>query len=281
MRLQEAFLAGVFIAVLSASLLPGQQEDWQTKAGGKRAFEVASVRPDTGPFRPPLFALDAGDAFAQTNGRFSGDFALPTYISFAYKLSLTTEQRETMLARLPKWVTEDRFDIQAKAPNERATKDQMRLMMQALLAERFKLAAHFETHEVPVFTLELDKPGTLGPKLRPHAEGQPCDAPPPPGVFPGRCNLMASDFKTLGSRDTTLSLMADALATAGRLGRPVIDRTGLSGRFDFTFEWSPDTDTQAPSFPTALREQLGLKLTSAKAPIQLLVVDQVERPGEN
>jgi len=261
------------------------------------AFEVASVKQDTGPFRPPNFALDAGDAYAVTGGHFSADFALTTYISFAYKLSLTAEQRREMIANLPKWVADDRFDIQAKAPVGDPTKDQMRLMMQALLAERFKLVVHFETKESPVLALVLIKPGTLGPKLLPHSKGPPCDAPLSPDVFPPKCYAMmmgmSSGRAKGGSRDTTMALIAGALPSMGRLGRPVVDRTELNGRFDFTIEWSPDTngvppqpgepvsDTQGPSFQAALREQLGLKLESTKAPLQVLVIDHVERPTEN
>ena len=272
--------------------------DWQTKAGGKMSFDVASVKQDTGAFKPPNFPLDPGDAYATTGGRFSADFPLTVYISFAYKLSLTPEQRQAMIAHLPKWVAEDRFDIQAKAAEGNPTKDQMRLMMQALLAERFKLAVHFETQDSPVLALVLVKPGKLGPKLRPHADGPPCDTAPSPDVFPPKCYVMMLTMNSGrmprgGSRDTTMALIADALPSMGRLARPVVDRTGLSGRFDFMLQWSPETnsippapnepaaDTQGPSFQEALREQLGLKLESARAPLQILVIDRVDRPSEN
>jgi uncharacterized protein (TIGR03435 family) len=220
----------VVIGLLSASAMLAQDAvDWQTRAGARMSFEVASVKRDAGPFRSPNFPLDAGEAYAVTGGRFSADFGLPTYISFAYKLSLTQEQRQAMIAHLPKWVAEDRFDIQARAANSNPTKDQMRLMMQALLAERFKLTVHFETQETPVLALVLVKPGQTGPKLRPHAEGPPCDAAPPADVFPPRCNVMMLNMNTGraegGSRDTTLRLIADALPSMGRLARPVVDRT--------------------------------------------------------
>jgi uncharacterized protein (TIGR03435 family) len=285
--------ASIAIAAGQSSDVP----DWQNAAGGKMAFEVASVKQDTGPFRPPNFPLDAGDAYAVTGGRFSADFTLPTYISFAYKLSPTQEQMQDMIAHLPKWVADDRFDIQAKAPVANPMKDQMRLMMQALLADRFKLAVRFETKESPVLALVLVKPGKLGPKLLPHAEGPPCDAVPSPDVFPPKCSLMGmtvnSGARKGGSRDTTMALIADALPSMSRLGLPVVDQTGLSGRFDFTLEWSPDTngpppqpgeplfDTQGPSFQAALREQLGLKLESTKAPLQILRIDHIEKPSEN
>lgn len=287
-------------AILIISIVIDAQEvaDWQTKAGGNMSFEVASIKRDTGEFRPPNFPLDPGDAYAATGGRFSADFSLATYITFAYKLSLTSEQRQAMIAQLPKWVADDRFDIQAKAAEGNPTKDQMRLMMQALLADRFHLAVHFETQESPVFALSLIKPGKLGPKLRPHAEGPPCDATPSPDVYPPKCEVTALTIRPGrmamgGSRNTTMPLLASALPSMGRLARPVIDRTGLSGQFDFLLEWSPEPgstpppagepvpDTQGPSFQEALREQLGLKLESTKAPLRILVIDKVERPSEN
>ena len=190
------------------------------------AFEVASIKKDTGTFKPPSFALDSGDAYAATGGRFSADFPLSVYISFAYKLSLTPEQRQAMMAHLPKWVAEDRFEIQAKASEANPTKDQMRLMMQALLADRFQLAVHFETQETPVFALVLAKPGKLGPQLRPHDQGPSCDAAPSPDVFPPKCYMMAMTrmpgrMPNIGSRDTTMEMIAAAIPG---MGRPVTNR---------------------------------------------------------
>ena len=267
---------------------------WQTQAGGKKSFEVASVKRDTDEFKSPNFPFDSGDAYAETGGRLSADFSLTTYITFAYKLALTQEQRQAMIAHLPKWVAADRFSIQAKAAEANSTKDQMRLMMQDLLADRFKLAVHFETQEVPVLALVPVKAGKLGPKLRPHSEGPPCDALPPLGVGPSKCHVMMMDVARVAigaARDTTMASIAGALASMGQLGRPVVDRTELSGSFDFTLEWLPETppqapgapepDTQAPSFEAALREQLGLKLESTKAPRPILIIDHVERPSEN
>src|SRR4051794_28914342 len=261
---------------------------WQIAAGGKMAFEVASVKRDTGEFRPPNFPLDPGDAFRPVGGRFSADFPLTTYMTFAYKLSLTPDQRQAMIAHLPGWVSTDRFDIQARAEGN-PTKDQMRLMMQSLLAERFKLAVHFETQVVPVLALVLVKPDKTGPKLRPHSEGVPCDATPatngPPAadsnIFPPVCDvymmtMYPNKMARAGSRNTTLALLAGSLPATGKLERPVVDQTGLSGRFDFSIEWVPEVnrsavpnadapaDPQGPSFLEAIREQLGLKLESTK-----------------
>ena len=284
-----------FLALFA--LLCQDAPDWQKAAGGKMAFEVASIKPGSPEkFMSPNFPLDAGDAYAETGGRFSAGFPLSVYITFAYKLTLTREQREAMIAALPKWVGTDQFQIQAKAEGN-PTKDQMRLMMQSLLADRFKLAIHFETREVPLLALTMIKPGKLGPKLKLHSEGPSCDSIPPSDVFPPRCDVFALMVRQgkqsfAGSRNTTMALIAGGLPSLGRLARPVVDQTGLSGRVDFTLEWSPElpgpqgpnepqVDLQGPSFMEALKEQLGLKLEPTKGPIQVLVVDHVEKPTEN
>jgi uncharacterized protein (TIGR03435 family) len=268
------------------------------------AFDVASIKLDTGPFRPPNFPLDTGPAYRPVGGRFTADFPLMTYLTFAYKLQLAPEQRKVLMAHLPGWVTTDRYDIQARAPGT-PTKDQMRLMMQSLLADRFKLGVHFETPTVPVFAMTLMKAGKTGPGLRPHGEGPLCDKaapmpvlsgaglPDPAAVFPPACDvymvLKGPKGIRVGSRNTTMELIAETLSGFSELGRPVVDQTGLSGRYDFRIEWmpelnrtpSPDVDSQAPSLREAVREELGVKLESTKARIRVPIVDHVERPSEN
>lgn len=257
------------------------------------------MRKSSGPFASPSFPLDEGDAFRPTGNAFHADFPLTVFIQFAYKFRLPPEQMQSVLARLPKWVATDRFTIQARAEGI-PTKDQFRLMMQALLADRFKLAIHFETPEMPVFALTLLRPGKPGPKLRPHAEGPSCDAPAGGDVFPPACDVVAfvmnvksPGTRMLGSRNTTLELVASAIGAPARLGRPVLDRTGLSGRYDFVIEWmqepngpvQPDkdvgTDLPGPSFLDALREQLGLKLEATRGPVRMPFIDHVESPTEN
>jgi uncharacterized protein (TIGR03435 family) len=283
--------------------------DWQAAAGGKMSFEVASVKPASA-FAPPTFPLSSENGYTP-GGRLTAVFPLPTYITFAYKLWLSPEQMRAVIAGLPKWVGTDLYQVQAKGP-ENATKDQMRLMMQSLLAERFQLKVHFETKEVAVLALVLDRPGKLGPKLRPHSEGPPCPEYEASGpmplrqgdVFPGRCGVTAmmppSPGQLLvGSRDTTMQLLANMIQTNGSMAaevsEPVVDRTGLAGTFDYTVEYSgqfgprPPADADTPpapegsgtTFRQALRDQLGLKLVPAKAPIQTIVVDHIERPSEN
>jgi uncharacterized protein (TIGR03435 family) len=207
-----------------------------------------------------------------------------------------------MLAHLPKWVETDYFEIQARAAGN-PTKDQIRLMMQSLLAERFKLAVHFETRQVRVLALNLVTHGTTGPKLIPHAGGPPCNpatSMPPQGLspndanvspFPPVCDYLAlgakpsKPFNTMlaGSRNATMALLAASLPSLGGLTQPVVDQTGLSGNFDFTIEWMPVSDNPAlfpaTSFLNALKDQLGLKLVPATVPLDVLVIDHVERPS--
>ncbi|HEY3823037.1 MAG TPA: TIGR03435 family protein [Bryobacteraceae bacterium] len=281
------------IAILALLSLTAQAPtpDWQAAAGGKLAFDVASVKKQPpGSFRPPLFPLDAGDSFTDTGGRFYANFPVTTYITFAWKLLLTPEQRQAILAGLPKWVSSDVFEIEAKAPMSNPTKDQMRLMMQSLLADRFHLKIHFETRESSVYALVQATPGKLGPKLRPHEAGRSCDEPAP-DLFPGRCRNLAltlrpDNTRLGGARDVPMDYIAQGLPTLDRLGRPVVDQTGLSGTFDFTIEWlpvgpAPTPDSDAPSFAEALRVQLGLKLESTKAPVRTPVIDQIESLSEN
>jgi bla regulator protein blaR1 len=161
-------------------------------------------------------------------------------------------------AQLPKWVNDD-CAIDAKA-EANPTKDQMRLMTQSLLADRFKLSVHFESREGPVLALTLVKPGKLGSKLHPHSKGPPCPdsfemiklswpPPPPPkaaDVWPPQCGTSAlfaatSNSTRIGARNTTMELLAQDVYHYGstffsELDKSVVDQTGLKGRFDFSLE---------------------------------------------
>jgi bla regulator protein blaR1 len=224
------------------------------------------------------------------------------FIMFAYKYYPAPDQRQAMEAHLPAWAHDPavRFTIDAKAASSNPTKDQFRLMMQSLLADRFKLSAHFETQQGSLLALTLVKPGKLGPKLRPHVDDPPCDAPGAAAdVFPATCGGygvgLTSDraHQRAGSRNVTMAYFANTLSATGSASLPVVDQTGLSGKYDFTIEWSPQAsdplttvlglqpDPDGPTFLDAVREQLGLKLESTKGPTQVLIIDHVERPSEN
>jgi uncharacterized protein (TIGR03435 family) len=273
------------------------EPDWQTIAGGKMSFEVASVRKSV-----PESALRANfpmgpDAiYKDTGGKLYANFTLSSYIQFAYKLFLTSEQRTALLARFPAWTRNDKFTIMASGPAG-ANKDQMRLMMQSLLADRFGLKVHFEMREAKVLAMSLEPPGKLGPRLHPHRVGFPCDktAPTPsdgsvPIVFPLDCDAVVIFFDgkhppTLGARNMTMGQMAQALMEPSHLGRPIVDNTGVNGRYDFTLTWIPDSPdlplpdnetSGGPDILQALREQLGLKLRPTQVSLEELVVDDVK-----
>ena len=138
--------------------------EWVTAAGGKTEFEAASVREDPTPKYMVSMPVDSDDDWVPTGGLFDVEGPLTMFISFAYKLP----QQHNMLSHMPEWAKTKYFKIQARAAGD-PTKDQMRLMMQSLLAERFKLALHYEMQERPVLVMTLAKPGTMGPRLRLHA----------------------------------------------------------------------------------------------------------------
>jgi uncharacterized protein (TIGR03435 family) len=308
--LGAAALAGlgapIVVGILHAPAIRAQDAtDWQTRAGGKMAFDVASIKPSKGAFVPLNFSLDPSEDYLATNGRLRANDTLASYIEFAYKV-LWSEVGSRELSHFPKWLETDLYSIEAQATGK-PTKDQMRLMVQALLADRVQLTAHFETREVPVFELRLAKPGKPGPKLISHADAPPCDQPDASPVkevpdFHFICHTLSPfiDLGTtliLGTRDVSMDVLAGTLsdAFAGPLsfGRPIIDKTGLTGRFDFMLEWARERRTPAgsdspvasdpigPTLLEALRDQLGLKLESTKASIPILVIDKVERPSEN
>lgn len=211
----------------------------------------------------------------------------------------------------PSWIESAHYDISAK-PEGKPKRSDIPLMLQALLEDRFQLKVHSETKEFPIYALvRARKDGKLGPQLVPSNEGSctpfdPSKPPPPPDpnnppklgcggmmMGPDRINAVGVDIAQL---QPMLSRI---------LGRTVVDKTGLTGKFDITAHWTPDQaqlmqgpfggpppggppdmpqprfDPNGPSIFTALEEQLGLKLESQKGPVDILVIDHIERPSEN
>jgi len=298
--------SAILLAGRSTNQTPAAQAqkvpEWVTAAGGKMEFEVASIREDpSGKYKPPPFSIDPDDDFVDTGGLFTADLSVQGFIDFAYKLP----QQYNLLSHLPDWARKMQFEIQARAAGH-PTKDQMRLMMQLLLADRFKLVLHYETQETDVLVMTLTKPGKLGPRLRLHADGPPCDvvAPRPPGAAVTfdmfRCNSyiainMPENVILAGARNTTVESMTAFFSSVGRM-RPIVDRTGIKGAIDFSMEYTPerpqtrgaapsgpDGQAEAPgtTFEEAVKNQLGLKLEPTKAPMEIPVVDYVKMPSEN
>ncbi len=193
----------------------------------------------------------------------------------------------------PQWFAADRYDITAKAEGN-ASDAQMRLMVQALLADRFKLALHRETREGTVFDLIVGKNGPTLPAAEANEPAKnAADVRRTPAVkmpqgmamrveHVGGADLntalqMASAYLTY--REITVSTFAEHLADV--LQTPVLDRTGLPGTYDFHIEFGFGDRSSSASIFTALQEQLGLKLQSRNGPVDILVIDRVERPSKN
>ena len=285
-----ALTTSVAVAFTLSAVCPAQQASgipqWQIAAGGTRTFDVASVKPGTEP-KAPNFPLTPDNSYPITGGRLSGALQLTVYIQFAYKLRLTPAQVERMIAHLPRWVGDEPFEIEAKG-DPTATKDQMRLMMQSLLAERFGLRVHFENHEEPVLELELVRAGKPGSGIQVHHENGSCDSPE---AFPPSCSvflvrLRSDGTRDLGGRNVTVADLAEVLPIVDHtLGQVVVDRTGLRGHFDVLANWMPEADPPAepagPTFRQALNDQLGMKLRSGRDSVRTLVIDRIVRPDQN
>ena len=240
-------------------------------ADAPTVFEVATVKPSN-PDTPGKAFTMRGRQFATLNT------TLSELISFAYRV------HTAQITGAPEWVESARYDITAQpqaegTPNER----QLRAMVQKLLEERFKLTVTQGTKELPVYVLSV---GKTGHKLTPNDRS--------PNGLP---TLFFKGPGMLPALNTSMADLANVMQSVV-LDRPVVDRTGLTGRFDFTLNWTPD-DSQfrglggrapapssndpngPPGLFTAIQEQLGLRLESTRAPVEVLVVDRVERPSDN
>ncbi len=222
---------------------------------------MASVKPIKRPIGP------GAGPWTFAHGRFNAEAAtLRGVIGWAYN-TLAIQVRGG-----PGWLDTDRYDFIAKAESPDAGKDQLRVMLQSLLAERFQLAVHSETQELPLYALVV---GKSGPKFK-----EAKDAEQTYGKWVGRDKVVCTKFNMHG--------LVDLLTII--LGRPVDDKTGLTGRYDFQLEWtsprrqakasSPSLDS-APDIFTALQEQLGLKLEAKKGRVEVVVVDRAEKVSEN
>jgi uncharacterized protein (TIGR03435 family) len=272
----------------------------QSPAATPRAtFDVATVKPNkSGELRVSMRLIPGGayEAFNVTLG---------AMIRLAYRL------QDFQIIGAPRWVDQDRFDIVGKPPAGEPLDLQPR--MQSLLAERFNLQAHEETREFPIYALIVaNENRKLGAKLTPSSADcaaiarQRGNAPTPatlpvPGTRP-QCGMMNNGGKVSGG-GITMAQLANTLSQFS--GRIVLDRTGLSGTYDFDLEFTPDpamrgrgpggglppaapvpgsdrvADSAGTSIFTAVQEQLGLKLDSQRGPVPVLVIDSVSQPTEN
>jgi uncharacterized protein (TIGR03435 family) len=212
--------------------------------------------------------------------------------------------QDEQIVDAPSWIGAEHFDVIAKAagdipPPTPGNPGPIQLMMRSLLAERFKLAVHRETRESPAYALELvRRDGRLGPQLHRStvdcaaiaaARGRTGGPPTGSGTDRPQCGIRAAGGQMMAG-GIPLSQLGTLLSSM--VQRVVIDKTGLTGNFDFDLKWTPDrmpqgapgspipapSDPDAPSIFTALQEQLGLRLESAKNTVEVLVIDHVERP---
>ena len=192
--------------------------------------------------------------------------------------------------RLAAWVTTDRWDIEAKGP-EQASQPQLRTMLQNLLHDRFKLVTRRETRDVPVYALVLSRPDRrIGSQLRQSTADCAALAAAARGADAGpggrrQCGREVGPG-LISAVGTTLQDFARGLSL--NTGRFVMDATGLTGRFDIDLKWTPDqviggagAQTDGTSLFAAIQEQLGLRLESRQAPVNVLVIESAERPAED
>ncbi|HVO97030.1 MAG TPA: TIGR03435 family protein [Bryobacteraceae bacterium] len=224
-----------------------------------KEFEVASIHPSA-PQAPGQ--MEIGMSIDQGMLRATG-------MTAKFLIEQAYDVRDFQVVGGPSWIGSQQYDINAKIEGN-PTSEQMRTMMQSLLADRFQLQVHREKKEMPCYALVVAKGGSKLKAPEADADGKHKD---------GRMSMSRGSFTGQG-----LPVQAIAHAVEQVLGRAVIDKTGLTGNFDFKLEWTPDearTDGDGASIFTALQEQLGLKLESTKGPVEIVVVDRLEKPSEN
>lgn len=261
-------------------------------------FDVATIRENRSSGPAHLnFPLTNGDEYAPVHGYLQAlNLPLIAFLQFAYRMDAL--QVVALQRQLPDWALSARYDIEARVDGEPG-KDDMRRMVRALLASRFKLQLRQQVTTGNVYDLVLVHPGKLGPSLHVHAaDDAQCQKNRPEGFF-SPCGAVG-----FGVRDTSIrtvrmagrKIVPDQLLfyATTQMGRPVLNRTGLTEQYDFTLEYAQqrynqtpgDIDSDSPNpdgqtFPDALRDQLGLKLVPDKGPITSYVVEHLEKPSEN
>lgn len=263
-------------------------------------YEVATIKPSSGGSEGRMMMMFSPDGVS-TSG-----VPLQMVVREAFRVE------DDRIVGAPAWVKTNRYDIQAKVAPEDAPKleklkiDQRRSMFLPLLEERFNLKYHHETRELPGYALIVAKGG---PKMKPSEVQE--DAKPSaaadsrPGDPPGTASGQKHSLRMMGpghveAQEANMQVLAQILSH--QLGRTVVDKTGLSGNYDYTLNWTPDNEPPqmpgggpeggpprndggnneaGPSLLTALQEQLGLKLQSEKGEVDVIVIDHIDLPSEN
>ena len=242
-------------------------------AVGAQSFEVASIKPSDPDSQGRWIRMQSANQFAARN------HTLKTLIAAAYNL------HPHAISGGAEWVDSERYDILARTPGaSRPSLDEQLSMLRSLLEERFRLQFHRERKELSIYALTVAKDG---PKLKPPT---PVTSPQgaPPLVF-----VLSTQGASLPGRDATMGELASVMQRA-LLDRPVVDQTGMSGRYDFDLEFLPDESQfgglnrwQAvegrplPDLFAAVQRQLGLRLQATRGPVDTLAIDHAEKPSEN
>jgi uncharacterized protein (TIGR03435 family) len=284
----------VLLGSLHSTQTPAQSQD-QNGSATQSVFEVASVKLNKHESGMTRFGL-SGERFLATGMTMQG------LIQEAFGI------QDDQIIGQPRWLNSETYDIEAKVepavaerlhrltPDQRLTEN--RHMLQTLLADRFKLAVHRETRELPMFALVVAKKGS---KIE---EAKPGDTYPN-GIKDlagnGHGDVMRFGRGQLIGQGIAISNLVEMLSQLG-LGLVIVDKTGLTAKYDFTLQWTPDQgtpmskrtemglqpagnsplgDSFGPSLFTAMEEQLGLKLEKQRGPVEVVVIDHIEKPSEN
>jgi uncharacterized protein (TIGR03435 family) len=249
------------------------------------SFEVASIKANTSGAR--------NSGSSTRDGYFSAkNVTVKQLLMQAYRM------QDFQIIGGPGWINADRFDIEARAesgavkppdgPRDPSRPGPMALMLQSLLEDRYELKIRHDMRDMPVYTLVVAKDGS---KLKPTVEGKPGPGGPTPGSTRTNGSNGKFDMSGTGVPPTQLAAMLSQ-----QLRRPVIDKTNLTGAYDFELNWyadntanalapagdlPPASDAAGPSIFTAVQEQLGLKLESTKGPVEVLVIESIRKPSEN
>jgi len=265
----------VMLAVGSTTLLA------QSPTSRPPTFDVASIRANTsGTLRTSTYGLQPGGRYTVVNWTVRG------------LLQQAFHVQDFQLVGGPDWLDTARFDVTAKADRQ-YTSAQVPAMLQALLRERFQLKVHTEARDLSLYTLVLDRRNRrLGPRIQPStvdcAAQLGSGAPPPPpenGKVPP-CAIENRGGRHLIANGVSMPQFANLLSFPTHA--TVVDRTGLTGSFNIELEWTPDQELagaegatptpNAVSIFTAMKEQLGLRLESHKGPVDVTVIDHIEKP---
>jgi uncharacterized protein (TIGR03435 family) len=265
-----------FATLLTLLILVAALPGVHGQAPPPATFEVASIRLNTS-------GAAGGGGGPRPGGRYMmTNVPTRTLISIGYGIP------SDRVLDGPGWILTDRYDIEART-KENPTREETSQMLQSLLRERFNLAIRPEKRDLPIYTLQLARrDGQLGPGMRRTTID--CNDPEvrkkaAATAAPGRiaCGLTSEqgDFQGGGITMPNLEIVLSSAA-----GRPVFNQTGLTGSFDVELKWTPTLGADAApadavSIFTAVQEQLGLRLENATAPLDVVVIDRIERPTEN